>query len=294
MIKTLRITSFLAAILAILFFAFLIVYGIQSDQNAEEYIKSQGVIEKFKADSGSKTQNNNNQAYPLVQQAQAFALIINPPKTPRTNNAPQRNNPGTPDVSSRTLATTPKFKVTVTSINENHPELSSALIDDGITKKWVRPSETYNHMLISEIKDGMVIVKNSETTYEIPIEDKKTVTAAKSARNSNSSARNNSSTRNNTSSRNNSATQKKQEDPVQRKNEAVIRDSSKTTSEYDQEVSNLLEKVKNLGTDLDSDEKSAKIKEFISEFEYKLQDMNITEEEAKKLDSLGKLLQSMQ
>ena len=47
MIKTLRITSVVAAILAVILFIFPVVFGGRSDERIEGFLNSPSVIEKF-------------------------------------------------------------------------------------------------------------------------------------------------------------------------------------------------------------------------------------------------------
>jgi hypothetical protein len=69
--------------------------------------------------------------------------------------------------------TTPKFKLFGTSYCENNPELSLALIDEpGKGRHWIRQSDKVGHLLIERVKDGLVIVKSSEETFEITVEQK--------------------------------------------------------------------------------------------------------------------------
>jgi anti-sigma28 factor (negative regulator of flagellin synthesis) len=168
MIKTLRITSFLAVALAAVFVVFSVVFGVRSDKDIKGLLGEPDVIEKFNKSAGDKASRNTNQVSPLVQQAGKFALFLNPPepKTPR-------------QVASRTTSfkrepsVTPKFKVIVTSYYKDHPELSIAMIDEpGKGRNWVRQSSKVGHLFIEEIKDGVVVVKDSSGTFELKAEQK--------------------------------------------------------------------------------------------------------------------------
>ena len=79
MIKTLRITSIVAAILAGVFFVFPVVYGVRSDEKVDVFLKSPGVREKFE-NAADKAKTSESRVSPLVEQAEAFALYLNPPK----------------------------------------------------------------------------------------------------------------------------------------------------------------------------------------------------------------------
>ena len=80
MIKTLRITSIIVAALAAGFIIFPAFFTADSDNEIEKLLNSPSPIDKFKQDKDSKTTNQKDQISPLVQQAKAFALYLNPPK----------------------------------------------------------------------------------------------------------------------------------------------------------------------------------------------------------------------
>ncbi len=169
MIKTLRIISIVAAVLAVIFlvfFIFPVVFGGSSDEHIEESLDSPGVIERFNKTVGNKAKTGQNEISPLVQQAGAFALYLDPPepKTPKTATG------GTTGIT-RGPAVTPKFKVIGTSYYKGRPELSIALIDEpGKGLHWVRQSSKVGHLLIEQVKDGLIVVKDNKGTFEIMAE----------------------------------------------------------------------------------------------------------------------------
>jgi len=168
MIKTLRITSVVAAVLAVIFvifFVFPVVFG--SDDHIEELLNSPGVIEKFNKAVGNKATGDASQTSPLVEQAGVFALYLDPPK-PKT---PKTAAGGT--TITRGPAVTPKFKVIGTSYYKERPELSIALIDEpGKGLHWVRQSSKVGHLLIEQVKDGIVVFKDNRGTFEQKAEQK--------------------------------------------------------------------------------------------------------------------------
>ncbi len=171
MIKTLRITSIVAAVSAVIFlvfFVFPVVFGVHSNEQLEESLNSPGVIEKFNKTVGNKAKTGQDEISPLVQQAGAFALYLNPPpaKAPRTatgRTAGITHGPAAP----------PKFKVIGTSYYKDHPELSMALIDEpGKGLHWFRQSSEVGHFLIEQVKDGIVVFKDGKGTFEQKAEQK--------------------------------------------------------------------------------------------------------------------------
>ncbi len=167
MIKTLRITSILAVALAAVLVVFSVVFSVRGDKDIEGLLGEPSVIEKFDKSAGNKAARGTNEASPLVQQAGAFALYLNPPK-PKVPRATGRS----PSVR-RTPSVTPKFEVIATSYCKDRPELSMAMIDEpGKGRNWVRQSSKVGHLFIVEIKDGVVVVKDSSGTFELIAEQK--------------------------------------------------------------------------------------------------------------------------
>ena len=168
MIRTLRITSLLAVALAAVLVVFSVVFGIRGDEGIEKLLGEPDVVEKFNKSAGSKAARDTNQVSPLVQQAGAFALFLNPPKS----KAPRPVAGRTASVN-RPPSATPKFTVMATCYSKDHPESSIALIDEpGKGPNWVRQSSMVGHLLIEEIKDGIVVVKDNSGTFEIAVEQK--------------------------------------------------------------------------------------------------------------------------
>lgn len=167
MIKTLRITTIIAAILAVGFFAFPAVFGFRGDEQIEQFLKSPGAIEKFNKAKGAKLLKTGDQISPLVKQAAAFGLYLNPPPKPKPK-------PKTPTVRKPSLPppdpvkTTAKFTLIGTSYYASRPELSLAYIDEpGKGFHWVRQGSKVSHLVIEQVKDGSIVVKDRERTVTL-------------------------------------------------------------------------------------------------------------------------------
>lgn len=168
MIKTLRITTIIAAFLAVGLLAFPVVYGYRGDEEIEKFLKSPGAIEKFKKAKGAKVRTGY-QVSPLVKQAALFALIINPPRTPTKTRAKVTPvvRPVVPERVPDKVFTT-KFSLIGTSYYASRPELSLAYIDEpGKGLHWVRQGAKVAHLLIEEVRDGSLIVKDREKTVTL-------------------------------------------------------------------------------------------------------------------------------
>ena len=169
MIKTLRITSVVAAVLAVVFFAFSAVFGVRGYEpvSGRERFLNSSVIEKFNKLRGQRSAKGRSQVSPLVKQAEAFALYLDPPKPPKlpiTTPGTRTSRITTP----RPNEFTAKFTLIGTSYYASHPELSLALIDEvGKGLHWVRQSGKVGHLIIEQVKDGLVVVRDGERTSEL-------------------------------------------------------------------------------------------------------------------------------
>jgi len=170
MIKTLRITSIIAAILAGIAFVFPVVFGGRGNEQIEQLLNSPGVIEKFNKAQADKsiTDEISSSGGPLVKQAQAFALYLNPSSAGGGKAELSTQRGVTPSPKGPVTA---KFTLIGTSFYAAHPDLSLAFIDEpGKGWRWVRPSSQVGHLIIEQIKDGLIVVRDGQRTFELVAE----------------------------------------------------------------------------------------------------------------------------
>jgi hypothetical protein len=169
MTKTLRITSIIAAAIAVAIFVLPAVFGGRIDPEVKKFLDAPGVVEKFKEARGAQNAEAQSQVPPLVMQAQAFALYLNPPPPPpEPTPAPaaviQAQAP-------RPKMVTPKFKLIGTSFYALHPEMSLALIDEpGKGLRWVRQAGKIEHLVIEKVENGKIIIRDGQRTEELAAE----------------------------------------------------------------------------------------------------------------------------
>ena len=169
MIKTLRITSIMAVILAAAFLVFSAVFGVRSDEQVEEFLHSAGAIEEFNKAKGEKSAKSESQVSPLVKQAGDFALYLNPPPKPKPKRPARESRK--PSVTPKPKAVSAKFTLKGTSYYPLHPELSLALINEpGKDQRWVRQSGRVGHLIIEQVRDGLVVVRDGQRTFELVAE----------------------------------------------------------------------------------------------------------------------------
>ena len=181
MIKTLRITSVIAAFLAAVVIAFPAFFGAGGDEDTEKFLNSPGAVEKFLKDSTrARSKADKDQISPLTKEAMAFALYLNPPppQYPRAKRYGTARKAGKPSPRSVSV----KFSLIGTSFHPSDPNRSMALINQpGSGYRWVRQNSEVEHLLIEQIKDGSVIVKDGQKSIELTPVRKKYINLLKGA-----------------------------------------------------------------------------------------------------------------
>ena len=172
MIKTLRITSIIAAVLAAGFIVFPMIFGFRSDEDIERFLNSPSVIDRYRQAKGGKAQPDVETS-PLVAQAMKFAGYINPPKPERVARPPAVKGPtGTkpPPPAPVPETTTAKFTVVATSYYESRPDMSLVLINQpGAGLRWIREGAEVMHLTIERIKEGAILVKGGQGVFELAV-----------------------------------------------------------------------------------------------------------------------------
>jgi len=176
MIKTLQITSILAAILAVGLLISSVVFGVHKDGDIEDFLNSPSVLESFAEEAkGSQANRSTTKISPLVQQAGMFASYLAPkPKAPPIRRVVTQvpNEPPRPD------QVAAKFKLIGVSFCEFDPKMSLAFIDEpGKGLHWVRQASSVGHLVIEEVKDGLVVVRDGQRTFEMQAEEEPIATS---------------------------------------------------------------------------------------------------------------------
>jgi len=328
MIKTLRITTVLAAFLAAGFFAFPVVFGYRGDEQIEQFLKSPGAVERFNKAKGAKVSRSKNQVSPLVKQAVAFGLYLNPPPAP----APRKRTPtvhkvATPSVPELPKAFSAKFTLIGTSYYSARPEQSWAYINEpGKGLHWVRQGSKVAHLLIEQVKDGSIIVKDRDKSVTLVAVRKPKKSLIKGENTAESAAALQKASASITSSvpsqigagkgqasvvskASDSVKSSSQRQAIARKDPAsILRKPSATIksvkqSEAEMRKAAMMEKLADelsaMKADVDSgkvdSQRSAeKSQAMLDKFISNLEAMRVSPEEAKRLDRLGKELKNVQ
>lgn len=168
MVRTLKITTMLIALLALGFIIFIAAKGIASDENIEKFLSTPGVAEQLQTGSARAKASGSDQETPLIRQAKAFALRIDPPPPPKPAAAKSsaRTKPRRPKA---TVAA--KFTLVGTSFHIGDEENSWALINEvGKGWHWVKQGEKAGHLIVEKIGDGVVLIRDGSKSYELAAE----------------------------------------------------------------------------------------------------------------------------
>jgi hypothetical protein len=168
MIKTLRITSIIAAIAATVLLVLPAVYGVRNNPKIEEFIKLPGAVDKFTTAKGQNPAQKNAETSPLVKEAAGYSNIINPPPPP-----PPKVQPGAapqgPAVPAPPVVAV-KFDLVATSYYASNPEQSFVLINEpGKGLHWIKQGSAVGHLTIETVKDGAIIVRDGQRTSEMTV-----------------------------------------------------------------------------------------------------------------------------
>lgn len=178
MIKMLYVVSIVCLLGASLLFG---LCGVQGMQGVPRDGRDPGipVSERLHARQ-SLNGDNNAGSNPLLEQAQALALYLNPPKPPTPPPAapPRATLPPAP----RPAVTTPKFRLLSTSCHHSRPEQSLALVSEpGKGEHWIRKGDSLGHLVVEGIKDGTLIYRDGGQLREVTVTVKQTAELARVA-----------------------------------------------------------------------------------------------------------------
>lgn len=172
MLKTLRITSLIAVVLAVCGVLFIIYLGLKKDPDITAYLDNPGAVGKFKdqVKDGDKKELDS----PLVTQAHLFALRINPPAPPKPPKPVEPIKPKEPvvaDGNKREKPTPPpppppptntKFTLLATVMCESNPKRSMVLLRQAGNKdEWFWQGDKVGLMEVEDVRDGSAVFSQS-------------------------------------------------------------------------------------------------------------------------------------
>ncbi len=180
MVRGLNIISMLAIISAVAVFVLCAVQQLQGAQETEEN-PDLTIIEKFNMTGASGEKSQQKIVNPLVEQAQAFALYLNPPKpkpqkTRQAHVVPEQRTVQVLNEKITTAESTklkPKFTLVGTSYYRSNPQKSMALVsepDKGV--HWVKQGAHLGHFIVDEVKRGMIVYRDGKLLCEMAVDTK--------------------------------------------------------------------------------------------------------------------------
>ncbi len=180
MIKTLRITTVIAGILAVIFLVLPMFFGGRTNRAIEQFLSSSNVVEKYNMGAEYNAKASQDQVSPLVTQAEIFVQYLNPPPEPEPS-IPEAPTPTVSPPKPRGPVTA-KFTLVGTSVYAAQPELSLAFINEpGKGSRWVRQGSQVEHLTIKEVRDGLVVLQDGQRTFEIAAQQKPEISLVESS-----------------------------------------------------------------------------------------------------------------
>ena len=153
------------AVAALGIIIFIAAKGIASDKGIEEFLAAPGIAEQLAGSAGKGAVIE--QDTPLIRQAKAFSLRINPPPPP----APVVKTEPTPEEIRPQATITAKFTLVGTSYYAGNEKDSWALINEvGKGWHWVKEGEKIGYLVIEKIGMGAVLIRDGSKTYELTAE----------------------------------------------------------------------------------------------------------------------------
>jgi len=118
---------------------------------------------------GRGTADRSTGRSPLVAQAEAFALHLNPPRPPQPRAAGLPERPPL-----RPLAPGASFRLRGTTYYPNQPDRSLALVaETGApegAERWVREGSRLGHFVVQEIRRGALVYRDGASLREMTLE----------------------------------------------------------------------------------------------------------------------------
>lgn len=165
MLKTLRITSLIALVLAVCGVLFIVFWGLRENPDIIAYLDSPGVVKQFedKVTDGGKKELKS----PLVDEAHKFALRIDPPPLPKPpmpdKPKPEpkesvKREPPKPEPPGPKGPINAKFTLLATVLCETDSSRSMVLLrQTGNKEEWFWQGERVGNLDIDEVRNGSAI-----------------------------------------------------------------------------------------------------------------------------------------
>ncbi len=187
MIKILQIFNVMTLISAGVVFG---LWAMECFQVEPEIEPEPSILEKFKQSRVQRQKSIQKVSSPLIQQAEAFALYLNPPTPPKPElrPAPAKKKQAAiqrPDV--RPVKLSPKFELHGISYYRSKPEASMALVwEPGSGHRWIKQGAKLGHFVVEQVKSTSIVYRDGQNTHEMAFVPGQTITRLARENNHNS------------------------------------------------------------------------------------------------------------
>jgi hypothetical protein len=135
------------------------------------------IAEKFQTLGDQAAQKGGDIASPLVDQATAYALYLDPPVPPAPKGGPQPKTNTQPAYVPPD--TTAKFRLLATSYYRSSPEKSWALVSEpGKGDHWITKNERVGHFIVERVDKGAIFYRDGNQVREMKVTAMGTVQVA--------------------------------------------------------------------------------------------------------------------
>lgn len=129
------------------------------------------IIEKFARSGRTGGQTGRQAPSPLIQQAQAFAVCLDPPvllkQFPKAA-LPENKHVAIERPNVTSVEVSPKFELHGISYYRSKPEESMALVwEPGGGYRWIKQGATLGHFVVEDVRSTSVIYRDGRRTHEM-------------------------------------------------------------------------------------------------------------------------------
>jgi hypothetical protein len=143
--------------------------ALRPDPGVERLLDGPSPVERAMDSLRHRSERMAPNKSPLVAQAEAFALYLDPPAPPQPKPRPARTRAVRPQP--KPVASAPKFRLVGISYYRTRPAESKALLwgpGDGYV--WVRQGAQFGHLTIEEIKGRSLVCREAGRIQEIALD----------------------------------------------------------------------------------------------------------------------------
>ncbi len=142
---------------------------VKPDPDVQRLLSSTPVAERLHPYRARFATVDNPKESPLVIQATAFARLINPPKPIKPSDSQTVKQTDSPPP--KPSQSSPKFTLHATTVYPSEPHKSMALIcEPGLGFQWVKPGARIEHLVIDQIRTGMIVYRDGERLGEVAMD----------------------------------------------------------------------------------------------------------------------------